>query len=283
MNSILIVSICYNNKLFFDSYQFFLFTCAFVLLRYMNKEFHQLENNIAGEGFLPGLAVDTVIFGFHDNQLKVLLLAYKNTGLYALPGGFIHDNEDVNEAARRVLQSRTALTNIYLEQFYVFGNYSRYDPGPLKAIMQARGYNPPADHWLLKRFISVGYYALVDFTRAIPTPDEISDSCDWYSLNELPVLMQDHQQIINKALETLQNELDQKLIGFNLMTEEFTMGDLQSLYETILNKKLIRAAFQRKMLGLGILERVAKKWTGGAHKAPYLYKFVSNRLPADNS
>ncbi|SEN94977.1 ADP-ribose pyrophosphatase YjhB, NUDIX family [Mucilaginibacter gossypiicola] len=248
----------------------------------MNKEFEQQESNINGEGFLPGLAIDTVIFGFHDNQLKVLLLSYKNSSLYALPGGFIHDNEDVNQAARRVLESRTALSDIYLEQFYVFGDYSRYDPAPLKTIMKARGYEPPHDHWLLKRFVSIGYYALVDFTKAVPAPDEISDSCDWYSLDNLPLLMQDHRQIIDKALETLRSNLDQKLIGFNLMTDEFTMGDLQSLYETILNKKLIRAAFQRKMLGLGILERIAKKWTGGAHKAPYLYKFISNKVPTEN-
>ncbi|WP_121810350.1 NUDIX hydrolase [Mucilaginibacter kameinonensis] len=247
----------------------------------MNKEFEQQESNISGEGFLPGLAIDTVIFGFHDNQLKVLLLSYKNSSLYALPGGFIHDNEDVNQAARRVLESRTALTNIYLEQFYVFGDYSRYDPTPLKAIMHARGYTAPDNHWLLKRFVSIGYYALVDFTKAVPTPDDISDSCDWYSLDDLPVLMQDHRQIIEKALQTLQNNLDQKLIGFNLLTDEFTMGDLQSLYETILNKKLLRAAFQRKMLSLGILERIAKKWTGGAHKAPYLYRFISNNVTAD--
>ncbi|MEO3406852.1 NUDIX domain-containing protein [Mucilaginibacter sp. CAU 1740] len=249
----------------------------------MSKEFRRQEGNVEGIGFLPGLAIDTVIFGFHDSQLKVLLLEYKNTGLYALPGGFVHDDEDVNQAARRVLQSRTTLSNIYLEQFYVFGDLSRYDPTPLKAIMEARGYIPPADHWLLKRFVSVGYYALVDFTKAIPAPDEISDTCNWYSLNELPVLMQDHQQIISKALQTLQRDLDQKLIGFNLMTEEFTMGDLQSLYETILNKKLIRAAFQRKMLGLGILERIAKKWTGGAHKAPYLYRFISDKTFVENN
>lgn len=241
----------------------------------MSNEFKNQEADVSGHGYLPGLAIDAVIFGFHDNQLKVLLLAYKNTGLFALPGGFIHDYEDVNEAARRVLFDRTGLTNIFLDQFYVFGDRSRYDATPLKAIMSARGVVPPDNHWLLKRFVSVGYYALVDFTRAIPTPDSISDSCDWYTLDELPALMQDHQLIIQKALETLRVNLDQKLIGFNLLTEDFTMGDLQSLYETILNKKLIRAAFQRKMLSLGILERIAKKYTGGAHKAPYVYRFIS--------
>ena len=243
----------------------------------MSDEFIKQEMNVTGEGFLPGLAIDTVIFGFHDTHLKVLLLTYKNTGLFALPGGFIHQDEDVNEAARRVLFSRTGLTNIFLDQFYVFGDKSRHDTAPLKTIMTARGFIPGNDHWLLKRFVSIGYYALVDFTKAIPTPDSISDSCDWFSLDSLPTLMQDHRQIVDKALQTLQASLDQKLIGFNLLPENFTMGDLQCLYETILNKKLIRAAFQRKMLSMGILERVAKKWTGGAHKAPYLYRFVAER------
>ena len=106
-------------------------------------------------------------------------------------------------------------------------------------------------------------------------PDQIFDGCDWYELNSIPQLMQDHTFIIKKALEALRVDLDNKLVAFNLMPEEFTMGDLQLLYETILDKKLLRPAFQRKMLGLGILERVAKKWTGGAHKAPYLYRFVN--------
>lgn len=243
----------------------------------MSNEFEKQEMNVTGEGFLPSLAIDTVIFGFHDNKLKVLLLTYKNTGLFALPGGFIRINEDVNEAARRVLYSRTGLIDIFLDQFYVFGDKSRHDIAPLKTIMQAREFTPDDNHWLLKRFVSIGFYALVDFTKAIPTPDSISDSCDWFELDDLPVLMQDHRQIIDKALQTLQTNLDHKLIGFNLLSENFTMGDLQSLYETILNKKLIRAAFQRKMLSLGILERVAKKWTGGAHKAPYLYRFMAER------
>lgn len=228
-----------------------------------------------GKGFMLGLAVDAVIFGFHDRQLKVLLLEYKQTGLFALPGGFIRTKENLNDAATRIVTRRTGLHNIYLQQFYTFGDYSRYDPTPMKAIMNAKGIKAPADHWLLQRFITVGYLALVDFTKALPTPDAISDSCRWYDLNALPVLMQDHRSIIDKALETLQLTLDQKLTGFNLLPEHFTMGDLQSVYETILGKPLIRAAFQRKMLGLGILELVAKKMTGKAHKAPYLYRFIN--------
>ncbi|CAN5570359.1 NUDIX domain-containing protein [soil metagenome] len=232
------------------------------------------KSDFDGTGYLPGLAIDTVIFGFNQNQLKILLLEYQNTALLALPGGFIKDTENLNDAAKRILSERTGLKSIYLEQFYVFGDSSRHDTAPLIEIMQGKGLTPVANHRLLRRFISVGYYALVDFTKAIPNPDALSDYCQWYDLEELPPLMLDHQTIVKKALETLRANLDQKLIAFNLLPETFTMGELQSVYETILGKKLLRTSFQRKILNLGILERVDKKWTGGAHKAPYLYRFI---------
>lgn len=241
----------------------------------MNTQQNAEEINQDGVGFIKGVAIDAVIFGFHDNQLKVLLIEYKRTGLFALPGGFITEKEDLNDAARRVVTERTGLVNIYLDQFYVFGDYARFDNTPIKTIMKTNGMEPPINHWLLNRFISIGYYALVDFTLAKPTPAIIFDSCEWYDLNNMPVLIQDHAQIVEKALQTLRANLDNKLIGFNLLPQDFTMGDLQTMYETILDKKLLRPAFQRKMLSLGILERVAKKFTGGAHKAPYIYRFIS--------
>ncbi|MVM38008.1 NUDIX domain-containing protein [Spirosoma sp. HMF3257] len=242
----------------------------------MRDQLQPEESKRDSNGYLPGLAIDTVIFGFHQNQLKILLLEYHNTGLMALPGGFILANENLNDAARRVLWERTGLSDIYLEQFYVFGDLARFDPTPMRAIMTAKGFTPPDNHWLLDRFISVGYYALVDFTKAVPIPDSLSDSCGWYDLAKLPPLMQDHQQIVQKALDTLRTDLDRKLIGFNLLSETFTMADLQRLYETILDQKLHRSGFQRKMLSLGILERLDKQYSGGAHKAPFLYRFISN-------
>jgi len=230
-----------------------------------------------GKGFLPGLSIDVVIFGFHQNHLKILLLKYKNTDLFALPGGFIREEENLNDAAKRTLHDRTGLKDIYLEQFYTFGNRDRQNKNTLRAIMQGNNLEPFADHWLLQRFVSVGYYALVDFTKVIPIPDALSDSCEWYELSDLPPLMLDHRQIVQKALETLRANLDRKLIGFNLLPETFTLTELQSLYETIMGQPLRRSSFQRKMLSLGILERVAKKFTGGAHKAPYLYRFVTEK------
>ncbi|QHT66762.1 NUDIX hydrolase [Rhodocytophaga rosea] len=226
-----------------------------------------------GTGFLPNLALDLVIFGFHEKQLKVLLLEYVNTSLFALPAGFIKAKENLNDAARRSLTERTGLHDIYLEQYYVFGDLSRHDSRPLRTILIASGSNPPENHWLLGRFVSVGFYALIDFTKAVPKPDLLSDRCEWYDLNSLPPLMLDHKTMVDKALETLRANLDRKLIGFNLLPDLFTMGDLQSLYETILGERLNRTSFQRKILSLDILERLEKKFTGGAHKAPYLYRF----------
>ena len=228
-----------------------------------------------GDGLLKGIAVDPVIFGFHNNQLKVLIIEHTNTGLYALPGGYIQDKEDLDEAAKRILTMRTGLSDVYLQQFHVFGKYDRQDPEVVKKILLGQGFTPAEDHWSLQRFISVGYYALVDYTKTRLTLDPTTGSCEWYEIDKLPSLILDHRLIIDKALTTLRTNLDQMLIGFNLLPTLFTMPELHTLYETILGKKLLPPNFQRKMLSLGILERIEKKKTGKAHKSPYLYRFKS--------
>jgi 8-oxo-dGTP diphosphatase len=221
--------------------------------------------------YLPGISVDTVIFGFNDGQLMVLLLQYKNTDSFALPGGFIKKKEHADDAAQRVLRDRTGLTDIYLDQFFTFADPSRSDPYFFKQILKARGLDSSPEHFLLQRFISIGYYALVNFTKAIPATDGMADACKWHDMKSLPPLIQDHSTIIQKALFTLREHLDEKLVGFKLLPDVFTMGELQQLYETILDEKLLRTSFQRKMLNLDILGKVDKKRTGAAHKAPYLY------------
>lgn len=228
--------------------------------------------------YLPHIAYDSVIFGFSGNQLKILIMKYHNTGLFALPGGFVKIDEDLNAAVRRGLKERTGLDNIYLEQFYTFGDVSRYQPEAMKTILEANGHDVPENHWMLDRFISIAYYALINFEKVVPTPDALSDSCDWYSLNKLPALMQDHQLIVEKALQTLRDNLERKLVGVNLLSPLFTMNDLQKVYEAILGEKLRRTTFQRKMLSLNILQRHDKQYSGKAHKAPYLYSFKQETL-----
>jgi hypothetical protein len=231
-----------------------------------------------GHLFHPNLSIDCVIFGFHEGLLKVLLLEFKNTKHLALPGGFVYKDESVDAAAKRILEERTGLKNIYLEQFYTFGAAERCKNSVHKVFLDANQISNDENHWLLGRYVSVGYYALVDFSKVSPTPDILSDFCDWYEINQLPDLILDHRAMIDKALENLSIMIDYKLLVFNLLPETFTMNELQALYETIMGKKLLRTNFQRKMLSLDILERVDKKKTGGAHKAPYLYRFKRNNL-----
>lgn len=222
--------------------------------------------------FLSGIAIDTVIFGFQEGSLKVLLLQYKNTRDFALPGGLIKKTEDLHQAAKRSLAERTGLKDIYLQQFQTFGSMQRVD-NSFARIMKARGMKPEKDHFLLRRFISVGYYALVDINKVVPKKDDLADDCSWYDLEKIPPLIQDHKIIIMCALETLRKDLDEQLAAFNLMPETFTMAELQQVYETILDKPMLRTSFQRKILAMDIVKKVAVRKSGGAHKAPFVYKF----------
>ena len=221
--------------------------------------------------YLPHIAYDSVIFGFSGDELKILIMEYHNTGLFALPGGFVEMKEDLNDAVRRGLKERTGLDQIYLEQFYAFGNVGRHKPEVMKTILEANGVHSEDNRWLLDRFISVAYYALINYKDVVPKPDALSDSCEWYSIDKLPKLILDHAEIVSKAVDTLRANLDRKLM--NLLPERFTMKELQQAHEAILGRKLRRTTFQRKMLGTELLVRHKKRFSGKAHKAPYEYSF----------
>jgi len=222
---------------------------------------------------MPGLSIDCVIFGFHDNQLKVLLLKWKDTHEWCLPGGFIYKDQHIDEAAGHILNSRTGLEQIHLRQFHVFGDPER-EQGKQK-ITKVRKVKKTS--WILDRFITIGYWALVEFSKVVPAPDELSSECTWWNINEIPKLMLDHNNIVNNAPHSLQKNLNDYPIGKELLPAKFTMPELQNLYETILAKKLDRRNFQKKVLALGILERLSERKLGGAHKAPFLYKFNAKK------
>ena len=222
--------------------------------------------------FLKHISLDCVVFGFHDSQLKVLLLRMKRTKDWALPGGFVLLDESIEIAASRVLRERTGLDHIFLKQFKVFSNPGRSNTNPgVQDLLDSGAVDNIS--WFSQRFISVGFYALVDFSKAEPTPDLYSDLCLWKPIEEVGTLMLDHNQILDKALETLRLQLNYQPIGYNLLPDRFTMPELQKLYETILGKELDRRNFQRKMLSYAILTKLEVHKTGGAHKAPYLYEF----------
>lgn len=226
-----------------------------------------------GKYFMPSVSLDCVIFGFHENQLKVLLLKMKNMEQWALPGGFIYKDEDIKDAAIRVLRERTGLRDIFLQQFQVFGQPNRAEKKYHLNMLKKDGIRISKDNWIIQRFITVGYYALVDFAVVTPEPDMNSLTCEWHDLHTITQLFMDHKNILDKALETLRLQLNHQPIGYNLLPQKFTMPELQKLYETILDKKLDRRNFQRRMNSFGFVKRLKETRKGGAHKAPFLYSF----------
>ena len=233
-------------------------------------------NNIvfSSKDWLPGISVDCVLFCFHENQLKYLTLKFLNSDVWSLPGGVVGVKEGINDAAKRVLNERTGLSGIFLEQFYCFGKFGRNVNARLEfEKIKSDILRTKEDlDWISSRFITLGYLAVVDYSKVNVSPGDISDQFLWQDVTEYRQLFLDHNEIVAKALVKLRECLDTKLIAFSLLPETFTMSEIQQVYETILGTSIVRTNFQRKILSLDILERIEKKYSGGAYKAPYLYR-----------
>ena len=184
--------------------------------------------------YMPHLSIDNVIFGFHNNELKVLLLQWKENQRWCLPGGFIYKDEHIEDAAIRVLRLRTGLDNIYLQQFYTFGDPQR-ERGK-NGITKPKAVK--SHSWFMDRFVTIGYWALVEFSKVVPKPDEFSETCTWWDIDKVPPLILDHNEILEKALQSLRLNLNDYPAGKDLLPQKFTMPQLQRLYETILGKQM---------------------------------------------
>jgi hypothetical protein len=215
---------------------------------------------------MPGLTIDCVIFGYHDRQLKVMLGRYKGLNGFGVPGGYIKKSELLSDAAKRVLHEKTLLPEVYLEQFYVFGDTAfRRQKVNLHESMKGT--------LLEVRTFSIGYYALVEFSKVSPEPDYLIESFEWHDVTELPHLLFDHTDIVQKALEHLRINLYHKPIGYNLLEKKFTLPEILSLYETILDKKLDRRNFPKKLISLGLIKDTHEFRKIGQHRSPRLYTF----------
>lgn len=214
------------------------------------------------------LSIDGVIFGFHQNRLNVLLLRWKGTHEWSLPGGFIRKKESVDDAAQRIMQERTGLDQLYLQQFHVFGEAVRYNQQETWAKI-----NLPIQRveWS-ERTISIGYFALVEHSKVVPTPDFLTEECRWWGLDQIPGLLFDHNHIIEVALQSLRKQLNDQPIS-HLLPETFTIPELQRLHETILGYSLDARNFYKKVMVSGSVERLTERRTGTPHRAPYLYRF----------
>jgi ADP-ribose pyrophosphatase YjhB (NUDIX family) len=200
------------------------------------------------------LAVDCIIFGFDKKNIKILLIKRNfepELGKWSLIGGFLKKNENLDQAANRVLHTLTGLGEVYLEQLHTYSKVDR-DPG--------------------QRTISVAYYALID-VESHQFEGIQHETAHWFDLKEVPNLIFDHTEMVERAILRLRRRALNKPIGFELLPEKFTMRQLQNLYESILDEKLDKRNFINKINSLDILEKLDEKDMTASRKGAYLFKF----------
>lgn len=208
----------------------------------------------------PAVAVDVVILTVREGRLEVVLVKRNHPpfeGLWSLPGGFVRYDESLEEAARRKLAEVTGVSDVYLEQLYTFGDPER-DPR--------------------MRVITVVYYALIRGDQMqIPLRDDISYQVCW--AYDLPSLAFDHESIMHYSLQRLRAKLEYTTIGFQLLGHEFTMSELQEVYQAILNRKLDKRNFRKKLLLMRIVEPTSHTKMVGPHRPAQLFRFNPRAAP----
>ncbi|MDT0690549.1 NUDIX domain-containing protein [Salegentibacter sp. F188] len=200
------------------------------------------------------LAVDCIIFGFDNEELKILLIKRDfepQKGRWSLMGGFLKRSEDLDQAATRILHHLTGINNVYMEQLYSFSKVDR-DP--------------------VERTVSVAYYALINIEEH---NEELTQqySAQWFNISEAPKLIFDHERMVQRAINRLRYRTSTKPIGFELLPQKFTMRQLQKMYEAILGEKLDKRNFINKINALDILHKTDEKDMESSKKGSFLYMF----------
>jgi 8-oxo-dGTP diphosphatase len=207
--------------------------------------------------FHPAVTVDCVVFGLDldEAELEVLLVRRKGEpfqGKWALPGGFVREDESLEQAARRELAEETGLKEVYLEQLYTFGAPKR-DPR--------------------ERVISVAHFALVKSREQHVHAATDAEDAAWFPASKLPHVAFDHAAILDAALARLKGKVRYQPVGFELLPPKFTLTQLQRLYEIVLGRPLDKRNFRKKVLATKLLVGLGEKQQGVAHRAAQLYRF----------
>ncbi len=203
----------------------------------------------------PAVTVDCVVFGLDGGALQVLLIQRGEEPFrhaWALPGGFVHMDETLDEAARRELEEETGASKVYLEQLYTFSDVDR----------------DPRD-----RVITVAYYALVNLSDHKVAAATDAENVAWFEVHDVPTLAFDHANILAAALERLKAKVRYEPLGFELLPKKFSLTQLQRLYETILERPLDKRNFRKKILGMDLLIETDEIEQDVAHRAARLYRF----------
>lgn len=211
------------------------------------------------QGVMRGLSIDNLILGLDASELKILLIKHGEgirMGDWALPGGWIKHEEDLQDAARRLLKDLTGVEHHYLEQLKTFGAVKRYP---------------------VERVVTVAYYALVSADDYALLAGFNAAEAKWFNVHKTPPLVFDHQEILDSGISFLRHQVRHRPIGFNLLPEKFTLLQLQELYEAILDIKLDKPNFRRKIMKMNLLTPCNEKQRGVAHRAANLYRFDRDR------
>ena len=208
----------------------------------------------------PAVAVDICIFTVDGENLKVMLVKRAEepfAASWSLPGGFLKMDESLEDAAMRVLREKTSAGDVYLEQLYTFGAPDR---------------DPRA------RVITVTYFALIPWKKlSQPGSEKVAD-LNWVSVHHLPKLAFDHKQILQYAIWRLQSKVGYSNIIYGLLPEQFRLSEIQVMYEAILDNKLDKRNFRKRILATGLLQETGKKEIAGAHRPAMLYKFKKKEI-----
>jgi 8-oxo-dGTP diphosphatase len=207
----------------------------------------------------PALTVDAVVFGFDGEALKLLLIERGQEpfkGRWALPGGFVRVDEDLEAAARRELREEAGVAEVVLEQFHAFGAVDR-DPR--------------------ERVVSIAYVALTRLGDHHPRADTDARQAAWFAIDDLPRLAFDHEPIIRRALEHLRARVRLEPIGFQLLSEKFTLTQLQRLYEAVLGRPVDARNFRKRVIGMELAQPLEAEFQRGRQRPAQLFRFDAKR------
>lgn len=205
--------------------------------------------------FKSAFSIDNVIFGFDNKMLKILLIKRGEEPylhMWALPGDLVYPTEDLDNAPKRILKELTGLDKVFLQQVHTFGEVNRHPLG---------------------RVITVAYYSLVNISYVNVKASSFAEKVDWMPINEITILAFDHLNILKTSFAKLKQSVRVRPLGFELLPELFTLSELQDLYEAVLEKKLDKRNFRKKIKQLDILIDMDRSQKGVAHRPAKLYKF----------
>ena len=223
------------------------------------------------------VSVDCVVFGWNGTDLNVLLIeqkrAIKNIHLsprIALPGDLVLENEGLDDAAIRILKELTNLEGIFLHQFHTFGNPERVKGLKDRDWLRAFREHPEA------HVITVAYFSLIRMDGFKPEASSFASKTQWVKLKNIPELAFDHNEIVSTALAQLKRDVEQKNIGFELLPEKFTLSQIQSLHEAILERKMDKRNFRKSIKKLETIVPLNEKQVGVNHKPGQLFVYQNN-------